>query len=199
MPQRELQQLDTSQPIWDHFFMVCPLVLIGTTDADGAPDLAPKHMAAPMGWQNFFGFVCSPRHGTCTNIQRTGEFSVSFPKPEQLLYSSLAASPRDASDRKPILQAFETLACQEIDAPLLDNAYLYFECRHHKTIDGFGENCLITGEIVAARAEPAFLRASEYDDQELIHDSPLLAYLTPGRFAAINRSNGFPFPADMKK
>ena len=60
-------------------------------------------------------------------------------------------------------------------------------------------HCLVSGEIVAAYAEPDFIRATEIDDQELIHDSPLMAYLAPGRFATIDRSNGFPFPADMKK
>ena len=59
------------------------------------------------------------------------------------------------------------------------------------------------GELVAAlvflQAEAAFLRAYEHDSQEVIHDSPLLAYLAPGRFATIDRSNAFPFPAEMKK
>ena len=87
----------------------------------------------------------------------------------------------------------------QADAPLIEEAYLYFECRHHKTVDGFGSNCLITGEIIAAYAEPGFLRSSEIDDQELVHHSPLFAYLAPGRFAAIERSNSFPFPANMKK
>jgi flavin reductase (DIM6/NTAB) family NADH-FMN oxidoreductase RutF len=86
-----------------------------------------------------------------------------------------------------------------VDGEFIDAAYLYFECRHFKTVDGFGENCLITGEIVAAYAEPGFLRSSEIDDQELIRKSPLFAYLAPGRFSAIEASNGFPFPADMKK
>ena len=58
---------------------------------------------------------------------------------------------------------------------------------------------LITGEIVAAYAEPDFIRSNEIDDQELVHESPLLAYLAPGRFATIERSNAFPFPANMKK
>ena len=37
------------------------------------------------------------------------------------------------------------------------------------------------------------------DDQALIHQSPLLAYLNPGRFATIDDSLSFPFPAGMKK
>lgn len=198
-PQSRRVEIDTELPVWDRFFTVAPLVLIGTRDEDGALDLAPKHMVTPMGWQNYFGFVCSPRHATCANIERSGEFTVSYPKPSQVLYTSLAATPRADHGDKPILEYFETFEARQVDGAFIDEAYLFFECRHFRTIDGFGENCLITGEIVAAYADSMFLRASEHDDQELIHDSPLLAYLAPGRFATIERSNAFPFPADMKK
>jgi len=191
-------ELDTTRPVWGRVFMVAPLVLIGTRDEDRSLDLAPKHMVSPMGWQNYFGFVCSPKHHTYTNIERTGEFTVSYPKPSQVLFASLAASPREAGQPKTVLQSFETFDAQRIDSQFIEDAYLFFECKHFKTVDGFGENCLITGEIVAAYADKTFLRASEMDDQELIHDSPLFAYLPPGRFASITRSNAFPFPADMK-
>lgn len=193
-----LVDIDTSRPVWDRFFTVAPLVLIGTTDPDGTPDFAPKHMVTPMGWQNYFGFVCSPTHSTCSNIERSGEFTVSYPKPSQVLYSSLAASPRQAG-HKPVLDYFSTFPAEKINGTFIDEAYLYFECRHFKTVDGFGRNCLITGEIVAAYADEDFMRHGEIDDQETIHDSPLFAYLAPGRFATIDRSNAFPFPIDMKK
>ena len=47
-------EIGTKKPIWDRFFTVAPLVLIGTTDEDGALDLAPKRMVTPMGWQKYF-------------------------------------------------------------------------------------------------------------------------------------------------
>jgi flavin reductase (DIM6/NTAB) family NADH-FMN oxidoreductase RutF len=193
-----LVEIETGQPVWDRFFTVAPLVLIGSKDPDGSPDLAPKHMVTPMGWQNYFGFVCAPTHATCSNIERTGVFTVSYPKPSQVLHASLAASPRQEG-HKPVLDYMTTFPAQRVDGVFIEEAYLYFECRHFKTVDGFGPNCLITGEIVAAYAEPGFLRSSEFDDQELVHDSPLFAYLAPGRFAAIATSNAFPFPANMKK
>jgi flavin reductase (DIM6/NTAB) family NADH-FMN oxidoreductase RutF len=196
---RHLVELETSRPVWDRFFTVAPLVLIGTRDPDGNVDLAPKHMVTPMGWQNYFGFVCSPSHTTCSNIQQRGEFTVSYPKPSQILYSGLAASPRENDGQKPILDFFETFPARNVEGDFIDDAYVYFECRHFKTIDGFGENCLITGEIVAAYAEPDVVRSSELDDQELLLDAPLLTYLAPGRFAEVDRSNAFPFPARMKK
>ena len=190
--------IDTASPIWDRFFTVAPLVLVGTRDEDGALDLAPKHMAMPMGWQNYFGFVCSPTHSTCSNIERTGEFTVSYPKPSQVLYTSLAASPR-TEGHKPVLGLYETFPAEKIDGEFIDDAYLFLECRHYKTIDGFGTNCLITGEVVAAHADSDFVRSSERDSMELILENPLMAYVSPGRFAAIERTNAFPFPADMKK
>ena len=193
-----LVDIGTDRPVWDRFFTVAPLVLVGTTDADGSPDLAPKHMVTPMGWQNYFGFVCAPSHSTCSNIQRSGEFTVSYPKPSQVLLSALAASPRQGG-HKPVLDFYTTFPAQQVDGVLIEDAYLYFECHHFRTVDGFGPNCLVTGEIVAAYAEPGFLRSNEIDDQELVRNSPLFAYLAPGRFAAVDQSNAFPFPADMKK
>ena len=192
-------ELDTSVPIWEQFFTIAPLVLIGTLDEDGTLDLAPKHMVTPMGWQNYFGFVCTPRHKTCINIERTGEFTVTYPKPSQVLFASLAASPRCDSGEKPVIELFRTFPATEIDGRFAEDGYLYFECRHFKTVDGFGENSLITGEIVRAWADEDCMRHTEADDQETIHDSPLLAYISPGRFATIERSNAFPFPKSMKK
>ena len=137
-PARNLVELETDYPVWDRFFTVAPLVLIGTRDEDGATDLAPKHMTTPMGWQNYFGFVCAPSHATCQNIHRSGEFTVSYPKPNQVLYSSLAASPRQESHEKPVLDYFATFPASIVDGDFIDDAYLYFECRHFKTVDGFG-------------------------------------------------------------
>ena len=70
----KLVTLDTSEPIWEQFFMVMPLVLAGTREMDGSYDLAPKHMVMPMSWNNYVGFVCTPRHGTYQNVERDGVF-----------------------------------------------------------------------------------------------------------------------------
>ena len=112
-------ELDTSKPVWDRCFMVAPLVLVGTKDEDGTLDLAPKHMAFPMGWQNYFGFVCSPSHHTYINIDRCGEFTVSYTRPSQVLYASLAASPRYANGKKSVLQNFATFPARKIDGEFI--------------------------------------------------------------------------------
>jgi len=195
----DLVELSTRTPIWDRVFMVAPLVVIGTREPDGSDDLAPKHMVSPMGWQNYYGFVCTPRHGTYQNIKRQGVFAVTYPKPTRWLETSLTASPRCEDDTKPSLQMIDTSRSPTVDCPVVTDGYLYLECELDRFVDGFGVNSLIVGRIVSARVDPAYLRAMERDDQDVIYNGPLLSYLSPGRFAIIRESYSFPIPQGMRK
>jgi flavin reductase (DIM6/NTAB) family NADH-FMN oxidoreductase RutF len=190
--------LSLGTPIWERFFTVAPLVLVGTKEASGGHDLAPKHMAMPLGWQNFYCFVCSPRHTTYANARRTGEFTVSFPTSEQVVAAGLAAAPRLGDGSKPSLAALQTVPAAVVDGVLVAGSYLALECRLERTIDGFGENSIIAGEIVAASVIGEFARGPEVDDHELIAHHPVLAYLNPGRFAELGESRSFPFPQDFR-
>lgn len=178
--------------------MVLPLVMVGTREEDGGHDLAPKHMAMPLGWENRFCFVCSPRHATQQNAERTGAFTVSFPHPDGIVAASLAAAARDEAGSKPNLAALPVRDSSEVDGVLLRDAYLWLECRLSQVIGGFGENSLIIGDVVAAAVDERALRSSEREDNDVIASAPLLAYLPPGRFARISESSSFPFPADFK-
>lgn len=191
--------LDTSRPIWERVFTVAPLIVVGTREANGKYDFAPKHMATPPAWENYFGFVCTPSHGTYQNIQRAQCFTVSFPNPDQVLLASLAASPRCDDQSKPALDALSTVPAERIDGCFLASSYLFLECELEQIVDGFGENSLIAGRIIEAHVSPAALRAEDRDDQEVFVQSPLLAYLSPGRYATVERSHSFPFPAGMRK
>lgn len=190
--------LPTAAPIWGRVFTVSPLVLVGTLDPNGVPDLAPKHMATPLGWSNFFGFVCAPRHGTYANVVARGAFTVSYPQPDQILAASLAAAGRQADDSKPSLAALRTFPADVVDGVLVAGCSLWLECELDRTIDGFGENSLVVGRVVAAAAHERALRDPDRDDADLIHELPLLAFLSPGRFARIDASDAFPFPADFR-
>jgi flavin reductase (DIM6/NTAB) family NADH-FMN oxidoreductase RutF len=194
-----LIELDVSQPVWDRFFWVAPLVLIGSREPDGSHDLAPKHMATPIGWDNFYGFVCTPRHRTYINIRRNGMFTVSYPRPSQLVLTSLAASPRCGEADKPALSVLPVFPASKVDGILLEGGYMFLECELERIVDGFGVNSLIIGRIVAARVAADAERVHEAGDQALVHNAPILAYLHPGRFATIDESLTFPFPAGMKK
>lgn len=191
-------ELDIASPIWSRFFAVAPLIIVGTLEADGAVDLAPKHMAMPLGWQNYFCFACSPRHATQRNAHARGEFTVSFPRPDQIVQASLTASPRSEDGSKPAVAALATMPARVVDGVLVRDGYLWLECALERVIDGFGENSLIVGEIVAASVDERALRASDADDADLTTAMPLLAYVSPGRFAEIGETFSFPFPADFR-
>lgn len=186
-------------PIWPSFFTVAPLVIVGTLEADGeSHDLAPKHMAMPLGWSNYFCFACSPRHATQRNAQRSNEFTVSFPRPEQIVATSLAAGPRDDAGDKPDLESIPTFPAREVEGVLVRDAYLWLECRLDRVVEGFGENTLIVGEVIAAAVDEHSMRSSEDDDSDLVAGSPLLAYVSPGRFARISQTYSFPFHTNFR-
>jgi len=194
-----LKALDVAHPIWERVFTVAPLTLVGAREADGRYSLAPKHMAMPMGWDNYFGFVCTPRHRTYQNVKREKAFSVSYPRPDQVTLASLTAVARAEDGSKPLNETLPLFTFEGCEGRFLKGGYLYLSCQLDRVIDGFGQNSLIVGRIVNAWAHREALRVSEGDDAEVIGRSPLLAYLYPTRFARIEQSVAFPFPAAFKR
>jgi len=191
--------LDLSEPVWPRVFLVAPLVVIGTREGDGY-NLAPKHMASPLGLGHFFGFVCGPSHGTYHNAKEAGSFTVSYPRPEQLTMASLTAAERQPGTgaKKPVLKVLPTRPAERVDGVFLEGAYLMLECELHDIYEDLGSNSLVMGRVVAAHAREDALVISDADHQERIAQAPLLAYLSPGRFAEIRETRAFPFPADFK-
>lgn len=194
-----MTRLDPMLPVWDRVFTVAPLVIVGTREGDGY-NLAPKHMATPLGWGRYYGFVCTPTHGTYRNVQAHDAFTVSFPAPHQVVETGLSATPRkDDHGPRPGLDALPIEPAEEVDGRVLKGARLVLECELDRVIDGFDGQSLVIGRIVAARAHPDALRTSEVDDDRIVRRAPLLAYLSPGRFAEISDSRTFPFPAEFTR
>lgn len=186
--------LSMEYPIWERFFLVHPLVIVGTVEEDGRPDFAPKHMAMPMSWENWFGFVCAPTHATSRNARRMGVFTVSYPPPDEVLLATLSATPRDDGGGKPMLSMVPHHRAEVVDGYTVAQCPLVLECEVDRVVDGLGANCLILGRIVAARAAPHILRVMDRDDNALLQNHPPLVYLQPGRFGAVSRSLSFPYP-----
>jgi flavin reductase (DIM6/NTAB) family NADH-FMN oxidoreductase RutF len=191
--------IDCTVPIWDRFYLVHPLVLVGTIEPDGRPDLAPKHMAGPVSWGNLFGFVCSERHATYRNAVRTGGFTVSYPGPDQVVMVSLAAAPREHDDSKPAIGVMPTIPAAVVDGPLLAGAHLHLECELDRTVDELEGNSLIIGRVVAAHIHDRALRQFDREDEDVLAAAPIMAYLQPNRFTAIERAQAFPFHAGWKR
>jgi flavin reductase (DIM6/NTAB) family NADH-FMN oxidoreductase RutF len=189
-----LIRLPTDRPIWDRVFSVAPLVIVGSKEESGQFNLAPKHLAMPLGWERYFCFVCSPRHTTYHNIRRSGAFTISYPRPSDVLLASLAAAPRCEDQSKPSLMVLPTFPAREVDGVLVEGSYLFLECALHSILDGFGPNSLIIGNVVAAWAQEDAVRDVERDEADQIFAFPMLAYVSPGRLAEIRQTMAFPFP-----
>ncbi len=192
-----LVELPVGPGLWTRVFAVAPLVLVGTKEGDGY-DFAPKHMAMPLGWEGFYCFACSPHHATYRNVSAHPQFTVSFPRPEQIVEASFAAGGRFAGGEKPALAAVPTAPARVVDVPVVDGCVLTLECELERIVDGFGPNSLIVGRVVAATAAREALRGAEVDDADLLHRLGLLAYLAPGRFAIVRDSHAFPYPIDFR-
>jgi flavin reductase (DIM6/NTAB) family NADH-FMN oxidoreductase RutF len=194
---RDLVQISTAAPIWERFFLPAPLVLVATKEGDGF-DVAPKHLAMPFAWENLFGFVCSPRHATYRNLEAHPEFTASFPRADRILQVSMAAGGRLEDASKPTLAAVPTFPASQVDGVLVDGCALYLECALERIIDGFGQNSVIVGRVVAAAAARDALRGPDIDDADLLHALAPLVYLAPGRFGVVRETYSFPFPVDFR-
>ena len=197
--ERGLVSLGADFSVWERFFQIAPLIVVGTREPGGTYDLAPKHLAMPMGWGNYFGFVCTPAHATYVNARREGAYTVSFPRPSQVVLASLAAAPRCEGDTKPSLDLLETFPAARVDGVLLEDAYLHLECETYKIFDDFARNSLITGRVVEAHVSEAAIRRTDKDDEDLLFEAPLLAYVAPGRYAEVSHTFAFPFHSGMER
>lgn len=190
----QLVSLPVDGPIWSRVFSVAPLVIVGSKEPNGEYNLAPKHMAMPLGLGHYFCFVCGPRHATYHNIRREGVFTVSYPRVGEVVYTSLAAAPRTEDDSKPSLLVLPTFPASKVDGVLVQDCYFHLECRLQRVVDDFDGFSLIIGDVVAAAAVEEALRKQELDEADHIFHFPLLAYLHPGRIAEIRQSTAFPLP-----
>ncbi len=192
--------LNVKDTIWDHFYTVAPLVVIGTKENDFY-DLAPKHMVTPIGFSNYFGFVCTSRHKTYQNIKKEKRFTVSFVKPNQILLTSLAALPRCEEDHysKEIVKILPTIPTTKNDNIFIAESYVLLDCSLFKIIDGFDNYSIITGKIDTAFVHKDHKIFSEVDQQKHLYDNPLLTYIAQGRFASVKETFSYPYPKDFKR
>lgn len=184
--------------VWDRVFAVAPLVLVGTKESNGGYDIAPKHMALPLGWGDRYAFVCTPRHATHANVEREGVFTVSFPHRFQVVQASLAATRREPDGSKPSLRALPTFPAQKVDGVLVHGCYLFLECELDRLV-GFGDESLVVGRIVAAAAREEAVRSPDREDSEILRRLAPIAYVSPGRFSALSDTQSFPFPAEFSR
>lgn len=181
--------LDLEHPVWDRFFSVAPLVVIGSRDDRGHDEFYATHRAGPPGSDNRFCFFVPSDCSTARNVVRRRVFTASFLRPDQVVLASLTAA---GSADHPLTGEIATLPARHVDAPMVHGAYVLLECRVERVIDGFGASSLVDGSIVAAHLDREARRHSEADDYDLLRRRPVLAFVSPGRIATIGHSDALP-------
>jgi flavin reductase (DIM6/NTAB) family NADH-FMN oxidoreductase RutF len=184
--------------VWERVFAVAPLVLVGSKEPTGRYDIAPKHMAMPLGWGDRYCFVCTPRHATYANIERQRAFTVSFPHRFQVVQAGLAAARREPDGSKPSLRALPTFRARKVDGVLVHGCYLFLECELDRLVP-FDDEALVVGRIVAASAREEAVRGPDREDEEVLRRLPPLAYVGPGRFTSVSDTRSFPFPSAFSR
>lgn len=155
-------------------------------------------MAIPMGWGNYFWFVCTASHRIYQNIPREGGFSVGYPTAVLVLMAALAVSPRWGDDSNAELMPFPSPFAAEVQSPRQLEPSLFLGCRLDRVVDNFGLNISIVGRFVPAQIRAAALRRDDKEDEDTATRLPLLAYASPGRFVTIDKSVALLFPAGFR-
>ena len=153
-----LISLATDRPIWDRFFGVVPLVIVGSKEEDGQYNLAPKHLAMPLGWENYYCFVCSPRHTTYHNIRRTASSRSAIRGRRRCCWPAWRRPPAAKTTPSRASWCCRPFPARQVDGVLVKGCYLFLECTLHSILDGFGPNSLIIGNVVAAAAHEDAVR-----------------------------------------
>jgi hypothetical protein len=181
-----LIELDVAQPVWDRFFWVAPLVLVGTREANGSH----RPRAQAHGHAHGLGeFLRLRLHATAPHLRQYRTQRACSPFPTRALPNWFwpAWPPRRAAARRtsPRLAALPVFPASVVDGELLEGGYLFLECELDRIVDGFGENSLIVGRVAAAQVDTRSERRARSGRSAamVLQMRRLLAYLHPGRFA----------------
>lgn len=153
-----------------------PVVLIGTLNPDGSPNVAPISSAWWLGWTCVLGFGASSQ--TPKNLQRTGQCTINLPSVHQVSYVDRLAR-LTASDPMPphkqergytfckdkfAVSGLTPEAAEHVDAPLIRECPLQMEAElaatHTLTAEA-SNTVALEVRILNVRAHPEILRDSD--------------------------------------
>lgn len=145
-----------------------PVLIIGTYDADGTPNA----MNAAWGgqWDAREVMICMGSHATTDNLNRTGEFTLSFATVETMMEADYVGveSGRKVHD-KIARTGWEFSKAESVNAPVFHNFPLTLECSiKEKLLEDEGGYQLVA-EILNIVCDENYLAADGRPDIEKMH------------------------------
>ncbi len=160
-----------------------PAIVIATWDKEGHPD------AMTAAWAGIYdtdkiGIMLDHRHKTMENIKETGAFTVSMSTVETMAQSDYFGTVSGARVEDKIGKAgFHTVKSEYVNAPVIEEYPLTFECKVEKLIPE-GEDFHVVGDIVHILADESILTGGRPDPAKLhplIFDGVNGTYLETGK------------------
>ncbi len=133
------------------WFLPQPVVIIGTYDSNGNPNAMNAAWAGQ--WDGTQVMISLASHQTTDNLEREGEFTVTFATREQLVAADYVGivSGRKVPDK--VARTGWTVArAEQVNAPVFTDFPLTLECRVKQKIDESATGYYLIGEIVNIQA-----------------------------------------------
>jgi len=181
------------------YFTVKPIVLVTTLGPRDIPNVAPKTQCMDVGRdEDYFAFVCTPKHHTYQNAKANGEFVVNYPGPE-LIHKVSAASQFAENVDEIALAGLTSIPSLVVKPPRIKECRVHLECMVEEVKD-LDAASIILGKIVArsANKEVSFERGKAEESINLLFNYPLLAYVYPNHYTTIRAATEFTFPKNYK-
>ena len=192
---------DPLRSVSSQYAHVSPVILVTTVNADGSLNVAPKTQNTPVGKEGrIFMFVCTPIHHTYQNIKRTGEFVVNYPTPELIEKVAAAASVFEDRADEIVGSGLTATSSVKVRPPRIKECQIHLECELVE-IREYGPYGLVVGKVVAASGNEEVVLAADTNTVEFsrrLAQNPLLAYVYPNHFTAVNECRRFVFPQKYK-
>lgn len=176
------------------FFRSASIILVTTLSPSGVPNVAPKTQVMPVGRRGYWAFACCDRHHTYQNVLQQGEFVINIPGPELIEQVSRAAAEFPPGTDEIKGAGLTGFPSQVVEVPSIAECRVHMEFKKDWIQDGFGEESLIIGEVVGVTVDEDLVDAGV----EILGEYPLLVYVYPGHYAAIEGAEKFVFPKNYK-
>ena len=181
------------------YFTIKPIILVTTLGGNGLPNVAPKTQCTSVGRrEEFFAFVCTPKHHTYQNVKANKEFVVNYPSPE--LIEKVSASSQFAENVDEVaLSGLTSISSLVVKPPRIKECMAHLECKVVEVKD-IDDVSIILGRVVARSAdrEKSFKKGTAEEGIKLLSKHPLLAYVYPDHYTRINTAEKFIFPKNYK-
>jgi len=180
-------------------FSIKPIILVTTLGSNGLPNVAPKTQCTSIGrHEEYFAFVCTPRHHTYQNAKADGEFVVNYPGPELIERVSAASQFAENVDEV-VLSGLTSIPSLVVKPPRIKECRVHLECEVADVKD-LDDGSIILGKVVSRSGdrEISFKKGTAEENINLLSTHPLLTYVYPNHYASINTAEKFIFPKNYK-